>query len=101
MTQPDLVQRRVVVSGRVQGVFFRQTTRDLARQHGLRGWVLNRPDGRVEAVFQGPAAAVERMIGWCHDGPPGAAVTSVEVREEQPAESFPGFAIRRSGLAGG
>jgi acylphosphatase len=59
------IQRRVLVSGQVQGVFFRQTTLHLARDLGLSGWVRNRRDGRVEAVFQGPPDAVERMVAWC------------------------------------
>jgi len=70
---------RVVVSGRVQGVFFRYTCAHEARLAGLRGAVRNLPDGRVEAVFQGPKPSVERLISWCHDGPPAARVADVSV----------------------
>jgi acylphosphatase len=68
----------------VQGVFFRDSCLRVARQLGVAGWIRNRPDGAVEAVFEGPAAAVERMIEWAREGPPGAAVDQVEVFEEQP-----------------
>jgi acylphosphatase len=70
---------RVVVSGRVQGVFFRYTCAHEAREAGLRGRVRNLADGRVEAVFQGPKRSVERLISWCHEGPPAARVADVTV----------------------
>ena len=88
----ERVQRRVVISGQVQGVFFRQTTRERARELGLSGWVRNRADGRVEAVFQGAPEAVARVIEWCRQGPPMALVEGVEVSEEPP-EAFPGFSV--------
>lgn len=90
---PD-VQRRVVISGRVQGVFFRQTTKVKARELGLCGWVRNRPDGRVEAVFRGPDAAVAEMLHWCRQGPPAAGVTGVEVVDEAPNGALAGFSVR-------
>jgi acylphosphatase len=80
-----LERRRVVVSGRVQGVFFRDTCRRQAAVWGVRGWVRNRPDGTVEAVFEGEPADVEHMLGWVRVGPRGATVTHVEVFTEQPA----------------
>ena len=81
-----VVRRRVVVRGRVQGVFFRDTCREQARALGVGGWVRNRGDGvSVEAVFEGPTAAVERMVAWCHHGPPRAFVESVEIEDEPPA----------------
>lgn len=83
----------VYVSGRVQGVFYRATTRDTARDRGIAGWVRNLPDGRVEAVFEGSADAVEGMIEWCRDGSPRARVESVEVTEEEPT-GIEGFGIR-------
>ena len=89
-------QRRVLISGRVQAVFFRQTTRDRARELGLHGWVRNRTDGRVEAVFQGPPEAVAEMVAWCHHGPPHARVEHVEILEEPPTDPFPGFSIRHT-----
>jgi acylphosphatase len=86
-----VVRRRVVVSGRVQGVFFRHTAAGAARARGVSGWVRNRPDGSVEAVFQGEPAAVDSMIQWCRTGPRGARVDSVTVQEESPQEGEPGF----------
>jgi acylphosphatase len=81
---PIEVRRRVVVSGRVQGVFFRASCTRAARAEGVTGWVRNRSDGTVEAVFEGPEGAVQRMVAWCADGPPEARVTGVEVVEEDP-----------------
>ena len=79
------VRRRVVVSGRVQGVFFRDTCEREARAAGVGGWVRNRWDGAVEAVFEGDPTAVDRMVAWCRRGPPRAVVTGVEVTDEPPA----------------
>ena len=78
------VRRRVIVDGRVQGVFFRDTCARLARQAGVAGWVHNRDDGRVEAVFEGEPDAVERLVDWCREGPRGAHVDAVEVTDEEP-----------------
>lgn len=85
---------RVLVSGRVQGVFFRATTQDVARRLGLTGWVRNLPDGRVEAVFQGAPDEVEEAVKFCHDGPPGARVGHVEVAEAEVVAGERGFAVR-------
>ncbi len=74
----------VLVSGRVQGVFFRASTRQRASELGVSGWVANRPDGRVEAVFEGGPAAVRRMVEWMHEGPERATVDGVEVDYEEP-----------------
>ena len=82
------------VSGRVQGVFFRQRTLRLARGEGLAGWVRNMPDGRFEAVFEGDAERVDRMIEWCRRGPEMAVVEEVEVAEEEP-EGLESFEVRR------
>jgi acylphosphatase len=73
----------VVISGRVQGVFFRAHTRDEARARGLKGWVRNLPNGRVEAVFEGDRRVVDNMLAWCRQGPPYAYVDRVE-EEWQP-----------------
>ncbi len=89
-----VVRARVFVSGRVQGVFFRFETRELARSLGLVGWVRNRGDGRVEAVFEGEREGVERMIEFCRKGPSGARVMNVEVRWEEPTGEFEGFNVR-------
>ena len=87
------MRRRVVVHGAVQGVFFRDTMRRRAEQHGVAGWVRNNPDGTVEAVFEGADDDVERLVRFAHDGPSGARVERVEVFEEEP-ESLGGFSIR-------
>ena len=88
-----MIRRRVLVHGLVQGVFFRDSTRRLAQRHGVAGWVANRPDGAVEAVFEGEADAVERLVAFSRAGPRGAQVQSVEVSEEEP-EGLRGFAVR-------
>ena len=88
-----MIRRRVVVHGRVQGVFFRDSTRRLAQQHGVDGWVANRWDGSVEAVFEGGEEGVRRLVRFAHDGPRGADVERVEVFDEQP-EGIEGFWVR-------
>ena len=87
-----MVRRRVVVHGFVQGVFFRDTLRRRAVSLGVSGWARNRPDGTVEAVFEGVPEAVERMVELSREGPRGARVDRVEVFEEQP-HGAAGFAI--------
>jgi acylphosphatase len=84
----------VTVSGRVTGVFFRHHTAELARRLGVRGWVRNLPDGRVEAVFEGERKDVEEMVEFCRRGPPAAAVDGIEVRWEEYRGEFSGFSIR-------
>ena len=73
---------RVLVSGRVQGVFFRQTSARLARDAGLGGWARNLDDGRFEAVFEGEDAAVDRLVAWCRDGPEHARVDDIQTAVE-------------------
>jgi len=85
---------RVVVSGRVQGVFFRSETQDEAVKRGLTGWVRNLPDGRVEAVFEGEKDKVDKLIEFCRRGPPGARVTNVELVWENYTGEFRDFRIR-------
>ena len=77
----------------VQGVFFRDTCRREAEAAGIAGWVRNAPDGRVEAVFEGNEAAVDRLVDWCRQGPPRARVSGIEVRVEEPAGER-GFTVR-------
>ncbi len=89
----DRIRRRVVVRGRVQGVFFRGSTQDEARRAGIDGWVRNRPDGAVEAVFEGEASGVEQLEAYCRRGPPWAEVMRVDVIEEVP-EGERGFRVR-------
>lgn len=89
----DRTRAHVFVSGRVQGVYYRATTRDTARERGVDGWVRNLEDGRVEAVFEGPDDAVESMVEWCHEGSPRAEVADVSAEYEDP-QGADGFEIR-------
>jgi acylphosphatase len=93
VTPSEPVRRRVEVTGRVQGVFFREGTRRRAARHGVSGWVRNRPDGSVEAVFEGAPVGVSAMVEWVRTGPRHATVTDVAVRDE-PAEGLDGFEVR-------
>lgn len=88
-----MVRRRVLVSGRVQGVFYRDTCLREATRRGVAGWVRNLPDGRVEAVFEGPAERVDELVEWARHGPPQASVAGVEVLPEPP-EGLAGFRVR-------
>lgn len=83
----------VVIRGKVQGVYYRYATREQAEMLGVKGWVKNRRDGTVEAVFEGDEEAVRRIIAWCHQGPPAARVTGVQVRWEEYRGEFPDFRI--------
>lgn len=87
------IRRRALISGRVQGVFFRDTTRREAHRHGVCGWVRNLPDGRVEAEFEGERGAVEAMLAFARTGPEHALVEDVEVSSVDP-EGCSGFHIR-------
>jgi acylphosphatase len=88
-----VIRRRVIISGAVQGVAFRDSCRRVAIEHGVSGWVRNLADSTVEAVFEGPEDAVGRLVEWSHHGPRTAAVESVNVLAE-PAEDLAGFEIR-------
>ncbi|MET1006160.1 MAG: acylphosphatase [Propionibacteriaceae bacterium] len=88
-----MIRRRVVVRGTVQGVGFRYACRREASQRHVDGWVTNRSDGAVEAVFEGDSAEVEAMVAWARSGPSQARVTDLEVGEEQP-EGESGFQVR-------
>jgi len=85
---------RVRVRGRVQGVWFRGSTRDEARRLGLAGWVRNREDGSVEAHLQGAPATVDAMVAWCRVGPPLAAVTRLDLDDVDLDDSLTGFDVR-------
>lgn len=87
------VRAHVVVEGRVQGVFFRAYTQDEARRHKITGWVKNRYDGKVEAVFEGEENNVKALIDWTHTGPPYARVENVEVTWEPYTGEFSGFSV--------
>jgi acylphosphatase len=90
-----LIQRRFVVRGRVQGVFFRASTEEKATELGLAGWVRNCTDGGVELVAAGPAAAVGELEEWLHTGPRHARVETVEAFDEELSEKGPGFRVVR------
>ncbi len=94
MATGDRERAHVYISGNVQGVFFRDSTRQKAGELGLNGWVKNTPDGRVEALFEGPADAIREMIDWCKEGPSQATVEDVEAEREEPAEDLKGFEVR-------
>jgi acylphosphatase len=89
----ETMRRRVHVSGRVQGVWFRESCRDEAERAGVDGWVRNLADGRVEVVLEGPRAEVDRVVAWCHRGPRRARVDRVEVVDEVPVGER-GFRVR-------
>ena len=89
----DMIRRRLVVHGKVQGVFYRDSTRHAARNEGVSGWAANRSDGSVEVVLEGPADAVESVAGYCRRGPSSADVHKVDEHEETP-EGLSGFQIR-------
>jgi acylphosphatase len=87
-----VIRRRVVVRGHVQGVFFRDATRRMAESRDVSGWITNRDDGAVEAVFEGEPGAVQEMVAFAREGPRGAVVEGTEVAEEAP-EGLTGFRI--------
>jgi acylphosphatase len=85
---------RVRVSGRVQGVFFRQSTAEVAQELGLCGWVRNRPDGSVEALFEGERMLIEQVVAWCRQGPPRASVSDIAVEWQDDPPEYSDFTIR-------
>ena len=87
-----MIRRRVIVHGRVHGVFFRDTVRRRAQAAGVAGWVRNNRDGTVEAVFEGEQPEVERLVAFCHEGPRGAQVERLEIFVEEP-ERLDGFGV--------
>ncbi len=91
----EKVRAALKIYGRVQGVFFRSTMRDVARELGLTGWVRNVPDGTVEAVVEGDKTAVERIVAWAHEGPPLARVEKVDIKWEPYKGEFKDFRIVR------
>lgn len=89
----DRIRRRVIVQGRVQGVFFRDSVRERARAHGVSGWICNRSDGAVEAVLEGRSDNVEHVVRFCRLGPRQARVDGIDIQDEAP-EGLSGFEIR-------
>ncbi|UCG11181.1 MAG: acylphosphatase [Deltaproteobacteria bacterium] len=92
----DKARAHVLISGRVQGVFFRDYTRRAARARGISGWVMNTRDGRVEAVLEGEKEMVEDMIRWCHQGSPMSYVSDVSVQWEEYVGEFGDFRVKYS-----
>ena len=84
----------VLISGRVQGVWFRSSTKQKAEQLGVTGWVRNTKDGRVEAIFEGEENSVKSLTEWCHHGPPLAKIEKVEVKNQPPTNGFDDFSIK-------
>lgn len=84
----------LIVRGRVQGVYFRASARERARQLGLSGWVRNCPDGSVEIVAEGEPGRLEQLVMWSHSGPPGALVTDLDVKWQEATGEFVGFVVR-------
>ncbi len=89
----ETIRKRLVVHGQVQGVFFRDATRETAQGEGVSGWAANRDDGAVEVVLEGPDAAVQAVVGFCRQGPAQAQVDRVEEHAEPP-EGLAGFEVR-------
>jgi len=85
---------RLLVFGRVQGVFFRDSTRSEARRIGVRGIVRNLPDGSVEVVAEGPEALLQELMGWCHRGPPAARIDRVQPEWSEALNEFEGFRVQ-------
>ena len=90
------VRAKVLISGMVQGVCFRSYAQDKATSLGLTGWVMNTPEGNVEAVFEGEKALVDEMLAWCKKGPSTSHVKNVEVKEEKYTGEFNSFYIEYS-----
>lgn len=91
---PDVVRVRIAVYGRVQGVWYRGATQEVARRLGVLGWVRNLPDGSVEILAQGAPLAVEQLVEWCHQGPSGARVDRVATRSEMVHDELHDFRVR-------
>ena len=89
----DKVRAHVIIAGRVQGVFFRLETQRAAKRYGVSGWVRNKRDGTVEAVFEGDKAGVDAILQWCNQGSPGAVVERVNLKWEQYTGEYPDFEI--------
>ena len=89
-----MTRAHLVIHGRVQGVFYRQSAQETAEGLGLRGWVRNRRDGTVEAVVEGEPGGVDAFVAWCHRGPPMASVSQVELTREEPVLLPEGFHVR-------
>jgi acylphosphatase len=94
-TIPSQLRIRLVVKGRVQGVYFRASTVQQARHLGLTGWVMNRDDGSVEIVAEGRSESIEELIAWCRQGPPGARIDEVDLQRQNFRGEFNEFRIKQ------
>lgn len=90
----EFARAHLIISGRVQGVFFRMETHKTAGKYGVSGWVKNKRDGKVEAVFEGDKVLVEKVVEWCRQGPPFSMVDNVKLEWEPYTGEFSGFSIR-------
>ncbi len=90
----EIARLHIVIEGIVQGVFFRASTIEESCKLGLTGWVMNCPDGRVEAVFEGKTDKIEQVVEWCKKGPPGAVVRNVETNWEQATGDYESFTMK-------
>lgn len=88
-----MYQAHLIISGRVQGIFYRASCQEVAQSYGLKGWVRNLPTGQVEVLAQGEKDKIEKLIAWCKKGPPGAKVTDVNVEWKDVFEQFSDFGI--------
>lgn len=86
-------QAHLLISGKVQGVFYRASCEEVALKYGLKGWVRNLPTGQVEVLAQGEKEKIEKLIEWCRKGPPHASVSGVKVKWEEASKQFPLFEI--------
>jgi acylphosphatase len=96
VTDEQLKRTHLFISGRVQGVNYRFYTKQQADVLGIKGWVRNLMDRRVEAVFEGEGTMVQQMVDWCHQGPRAARVDNVEMQWEEPTGEFTQFEIKRT-----
>jgi len=96
-----MVRVHLFIEGKVQGVFYRDSTRTKAEELGVNGWVRNLTDGRVEAVFEGPGPKVKEMVAWCRRGPPMAQVTGLAELDGEREEGLRGFEVRKTADARG
>jgi len=90
----EIARLHIVIEGEVQGVFFRASTREESCKLGLKGWVRNCSDGRVEAVFEGKTDKIDQILEWCKKGPPGAMVRNIETIWEQATGDYDSFSIK-------
>lgn len=89
------VRAHLIIEGIVQGVFFRANTREMAERYSVNGWVMNRSDGTVEALFEGKEEAVKKLIEWCHHGPPNAVIKNVNIEWQAYKGEFKDFTVIR------